>query len=83
MFIDADKTGYPAYFAAVVDRVRPNGLILADNVLRHGRVVEAGSDSESVQALRRFNDILAEDGRVETVLLPLFDGLTFARKLTA
>jgi caffeoyl-CoA O-methyltransferase len=78
VFIDADKTGYPSYFEATVDRVVSGGLILADNVLRHGRVVDADADSENVRAIRRFNDLVVSDERVEAVLLPAFDGLTMA-----
>ena len=78
VFIDADKPGYPGYFHAVIDRVNAGGLILADNVLRGGQITGTGSDSAA--ALREFNHLAASDPRVETVLLPVFDGLTFARK---
>ena len=80
-FIDADKESYPAYFEAVVDRINPGGLILADNVLQHGRIIDSTSESTSVAALREFNAMVAEDLRVEAVLLAAFDGLTFARRL--
>jgi caffeoyl-CoA O-methyltransferase len=79
-FIDADKTGYPDYWAELVPRVRPGGVLLADNVLWSGRVVDASSDDESIQALRRFNDEVAADDRVDVMVLPAFDGLTLARK---
>ena len=77
VFIDADKTAYPAYFEEIVDRIRPRGLLLADNVCgRRGR--QTGAHSEAVDALRRFNDLVVADSRVETLLLPAFDGLTMA-----
>jgi caffeoyl-CoA O-methyltransferase len=55
-------------------------LIHADNVLRHGRVVDQAVDDAGVSAMREFNATLVRDPRVETVLLPVFDGLTFARR---
>ena len=78
VFIDADKTAYPAYFEETVNRMRRGGLLLADNVLWSGEVVRPGAQSEDVVALRRFNDLVATDSRVETLLLPAFDGLTMA-----
>jgi caffeoyl-CoA O-methyltransferase len=79
-FIDADKTGYLGYWNEVVPRVRPGGAILVDNTFSHGRVIDAGNESELVQAVRDFNDHAAADDRVEVVMLPLGDGLTLARK---
>jgi len=78
VFIDADKVSYPEYFEATVDRVHPGGLILADNVLWKGRIDDPTTSSESVHALREFNDLVLTDPRVEALLLPVFDGLTFA-----
>jgi caffeoyl-CoA O-methyltransferase len=78
-FIDADKTGYPAYFEAVVPLMRPGGLIVADNVLRSGRVLgTAGLDVGTV-AMRRFNDMVAADPRVEVVMLTVRDGVSLIR----
>lgn len=79
VFIDADKPAYPAYLHAVIDHVNSGGLILADNVLRGGRITD--KESESARALDEFNELAVSDSRLETVLLPIFDGLTFARKL--
>jgi predicted O-methyltransferase YrrM len=79
-FIDADKLGYLGYWKEVVPRVRPGGAILVDNTFSHGRVIDAGNESELVQAIRDFNDHAAADDRVEVVMLPLGDGLTLARK---
>jgi len=79
-FIDADKTGYVSYWDEVVPRIRPGGLILVDNTLSHGRVVDRTSTSAAVQAIRDFNDHAVADGRVVVVLLPVGDGLTLARK---
>ena len=79
-FIDADKLGYLGYWKEVVPRVRPGGAILVDNTFSHGRVIDAGNESELVQAIRDFNDAAAADDRVEVVMLPLGDGLTLARK---
>jgi len=81
VFIDADKTGYGDYWEELVARVRPGGVLLVDNVLWSGRVVEPGVTDEDTEALRRFNDMVAADARVEVVLLTAFDGLTIARRL--
>jgi caffeoyl-CoA O-methyltransferase len=79
-FLDADKTGYQDYWAELVPRVRRGGVIVADNVLYSGRIVDASSDEVTIQALRRFNDEVAADDRVDVMILPAFDGLTLARK---
>jgi caffeoyl-CoA O-methyltransferase len=80
VFIDADKTGYLAYWEELVPRVRPDGVLLIDNVLQQGRVVDPAADDASVTAIRQFNDRAVADERVELVLLPISDGLTVARK---
>lgn len=80
VFIDADKGGYVSYWEQLVPRVRPGGLLLADNVLWSGRIVDEASDDANVQALQAFNDLVLHDERVEVVVLPAFDGLTIARK---
>ncbi len=79
-FIDADKTGYVEYWDLVVPLIRPGGLILVDNTLSHGRVVDPRNQDDSVQGIRRFNDRARADVRVDLVLLPIGDGLTLARK---
>ena len=79
-FIDADKTGYVSYWNEVVPRIRPGGMILVDNTLSHGRVIDPAVDDPSVQGIRDFNDHAAADARVTLVLLPIGDGLTLARK---
>jgi caffeoyl-CoA O-methyltransferase len=80
-FIDADKPNYPGYFDAVVPRMRTNGVVLVDNVLWDGRVVDpAADDDENTLAIRAFNDKVARDERVEVVMLPIADGLTLCRK---
>ncbi|PRX97146.1 O-methyltransferase [Allonocardiopsis opalescens] len=79
-FIDADKTGYIGYWEELVPRVRSNGVILVDNTLSHGRVVDDTQRGANVQAIRDFNDHASADERTEAVLLPIGDGLTFARK---
>ena len=78
-FIDADKPGYDTYYEGCLRVVRPGGLILLDNVLQGGRVVDETEDDESVRAIRALNEKIATDERVEHVLLPLADGLTLAR----
>jgi caffeoyl-CoA O-methyltransferase len=79
-FIDADKTGYRTYYDEIVDRLRPGGLILLDNVLWSGNVVDESDQSDDTVAIRAVNDHVAGDDRVEVVMLPIADGLTIARK---
>lgn len=80
VFIDADKEQYPLYFDLIVDRVRSGGLIIADNVLWSGKVMERAVD-EATKSLQVFNKKVAKDSRVETVILPVRDGLTLLRKI--
>jgi len=80
-FIDADKTGYVEYWDLIVPMIRPGGVVLVDNTLSHGRVVDLTEQGESVQGIRQFNGHARADERVELVLLPIGDGLTLARKL--
>jgi caffeoyl-CoA O-methyltransferase len=77
-FVDADKTGYPAYVAELHSRMRTNGVVLLDNTLRAGRVLDPQSDDD--RAIVELNASLAADPRWETVLLPVADGLTMLRK---
>lgn len=82
VFIDADKTSYPAYFELIIDKLSSGGLILSDNVLWSGKVIEKlNPKDKDTKALLRFNQLLKEDPRVETVLLPIRDGLSMSRKL--
>jgi caffeoyl-CoA O-methyltransferase len=81
VFIDADKPGYGAYWDELVPRVRPGGVLLADNVLWSGEIADETVTDRDVSALRAFNDKVAADRRVEAVVLPAFDGLTVARKI--
>jgi len=79
-FVDADKPSYIDYYEELVPRVRPNGLILADNVLWIGRVVDPERNDDDTVAIRRFNDHILADPRVEVVMVPISDGLTMVRK---
>ena len=79
-FIDADKTGYRTYYDEIVERLRPGGLVLLDNVLWSGNVVDESDQSDDTVAIRAVNDHVAADDRVEAVMLPIADGLTIARK---
>src|SRR4051812_26684796 len=77
-FVDADKTGYPLYVQHLYPRMRANGVVLLDNTLRGGHVLEPRTDDD--RAIAGLNASLAQDPRWETVLLPLADGLTMLRK---
>lgn len=81
VFIDADKENYPAYWDAVVPLVRSGGIIVGDNVLWSGRVIDPKDDSPSTQAIRAFNEKVQGDARVENVLLSVRDGIMLARKI--
>jgi caffeoyl-CoA O-methyltransferase len=79
-FIDADKGGYLDYFEALVPRMRANGVLAVDNVLWSGRVADPEATDDDTEAIRRFNVHAAADPRVDTVMLPIADGLTLLRK---
>jgi caffeoyl-CoA O-methyltransferase len=80
-FVDADKTGYAAYYEEIVPRLRRGGLLLADNTLQGGRVLDGGADDESTVAIRSFNDRVADDRRMRVVLIPIGDGVSFIQKI--
>jgi caffeoyl-CoA O-methyltransferase len=80
-FVDADKTGYLAYYEELLPRVRGGGLILFDNVLQGGRVIDDSANDESVAAIRSLNDTIVKDPRVSVILLPIGDGVSFVQKL--
>ena len=82
-FIDADKREYVQYYEMILPRVRKGGLILADNTLWDGKVLNSHPSESDTQTigLQRFNDHIAQDTRVEKVILPMRDGLTMIRKL--
>ena len=81
VFIDADKQNYGLYYDLVIDLVRPGGIILADNVLWSGKVIEPVKPGDKdTLAVLAFNDKIQTDARVENVLLPLRDGLMMMRK---
>ena len=80
-FIDADKPGYPGYYEEILLRTRPGGLILIDNVLKGGRVIDESQTDESVVAIRDLNDAIVKDERVRVVLLPIGDGVSVVQKI--
>ncbi|MGH7987949.1 MAG: O-methyltransferase [Candidatus Binataceae bacterium] len=79
-FIDADKINYRVYYEEVLRRLLPNGLILIDNVIWSGEVLNPRNQTDDTRAIRELNDFLATDRRVEMVMLPVSDGLTICRK---
>ena len=82
MFIDAGKTSYDAYFESALSKTRPGSIILSDNVLWSGKVIEPlQPNDKATKVLLDYNKKLKEDPRVETVLLPIRDGLTLSRVL--
>ena len=79
-FIDADKANYGAYYERLMKLIRPGGLIVADNVLWYGRVIDPHENDIDTVAIRGFNAALRADGRVIVTMLPIGDGLTLAFK---
>jgi predicted O-methyltransferase YrrM len=80
VFIDADKSNYANYFHTIISKMNSGGIILSDNVLWSGKVIEkVKPNDEDTRALIAYNTLLKEDPRVETVLLPIRDGLTICR----
>jgi predicted O-methyltransferase YrrM len=80
VFIDADKPGYLDYYRLVFPRLRSGGLIIADNVLFHGQVLEQPVSGKNALAIQAFNEMVAADERVEKIMLTVRDGLFFIRK---
>lgn len=81
VFIDADKPNYVKYFKLIIDKINTGGIILSDNVLWHGKVVNPlDPKDKSTKTVLEFNTLLKEDPRIETVVLPIRDGLTISRK---
>ena len=79
IFIDADKENYVKYFELVSEKLNPNGIIISDNVLWSGKVVNRDNNDEETNTLKKFNKTLHDDTRFETVILPLRDGISISR----
>jgi predicted O-methyltransferase YrrM len=79
-FIDADKPNYKHYYERVIQLLRPNGVLLVDNVLWSGKVADPTAEDEETECLRELNAMIHHDPRVEACLIPIGDGLTIARK---
>jgi len=81
VFIDAHKPEYPAYYTAIFDKVNSGGIIIADNTLWSGKVLEIQADDDiATLGIIQFNEMIKNDNRVEKVILPLRDGMTVIRK---
>ena len=81
IFIDADKANYVNYYEALLPKLAANGLMIVDNTLWSGRVAEEGDQDESTEAIRRLNDRVRDDERVECVLLTVRDGMLLIRRV--
>jgi caffeoyl-CoA O-methyltransferase len=82
-YLDADKTSYPAYYAELVPRLRPGGVLAIDNVLMSGRILDPAEDDAGARAVADLNDDILTDDRVDSVLLGMADGLTLVRRRDA
>ena len=82
IFLDGEKREYPDYYTALLNYLRPGGYMIADNTLWDGHVVDKDYDSDpQTAAVKRFNDMVAADERVEVAMIPIRDGLTIIRKI--
>jgi len=82
VFIDADKENYCNYFHVIIDKINSGGIIISDNVLWSGKVIQKLlPDDEATKAIIQYNDLLKNDPRIETIMLPIRDGLTISRKV--
>ena len=81
VFIDADKMNYIEYYERSLELLNKNGLIIIDNVLWYGEVVNANSTDKFTKNIKEFNDHISKDTRVEKLIIPLGDGMTVCRKL--
>ncbi|MEU6711836.1 O-methyltransferase [Nonomuraea sp. NPDC046802] len=79
-FLDADKGNYPGYYELLMERLRPGGLIVADNTLRRGWVADPAHNEDTTVDIRRFNELVIGDPRVSALVLPVADGMTLIRK---
>ena len=79
-FVDADKSNYRIYYEEILKRLRSDGLLLIDNVLWNGQVIDPNDKSEDTVAIRALNDFIVTDTRVEAVMIPVADGVTIVRK---
>jgi caffeoyl-CoA O-methyltransferase len=80
-FLDADKVTYPAYYEEIIPRLRLGGLLIVDNTLQGGRVLDPEATDDSTVAVREVNERIAADDRVRTVMLPIGDGITLVEKV--
>ena len=82
VFIDADKENYPLYFDLIIEKVKPGGVIIADNILWSGKILEKVEEEDyATKSIIEFNDKVNNDDRVETIILPIRDGLSLIRKI--
>jgi caffeoyl-CoA O-methyltransferase len=81
VFIDGDKREYIEYFTRIFEKVKPGGIIIADNTLWGGQVVEKSTSDPQARAIIEFNDMIRNDIRIDKIILPLRDGLTIIQKL--
>jgi predicted O-methyltransferase YrrM len=81
IFIDADKMNYKSYYEKSLNFLNKNGLIIIDNVLWHGEVVDETNTNKYTKNIKEFNSYVADDDRVEQIMVPLGDGMTVCRKI--
>jgi predicted O-methyltransferase YrrM len=80
VFLDGDKREYIDYYSLVIDKVKPGGFILADNVLWGGKVIDKGTSDPQVRGIIDFNEMILRETGIEHIIIPLRDGLMLIRK---
>tara|TARA_B100001989_G_C24478859_1_gene433310 strand:- start:645 stop:1121 length:477 start_codon:yes stop_codon:yes gene_type:complete len=81
VFIDADKESYPEYYDLIINKVSSGGIIIADNILWSGKILEkVGKDDQATKSIIEFNNKITQDDRVKNIILPIRDGLNIVRK---
>ena len=80
IFLDAEKLHYPNYYDIIVEKLNKGGILIADNILWYGKVALENCNDKDTQAIRRFNDLITKDERMENVIIPIRDGLMVARR---
>jgi predicted O-methyltransferase YrrM len=81
VFLDADKENYPAYFEMVIDKIVSGGILISDNVLWSGKIIDKNSSDIATKKLLEFNNMINNDKRFETIIIPVRDGLSVSRKI--
>ena len=81
IYLDADKERYPEYYTLLIERLRPGGFLMADNAIWDGKVLDKKKPDRETAGIKKFNEMVLADKRVENLLLPVRDGIMIIRKI--